>query len=598
MSTINLEKTMPEEFYHEPKSGRKHLTKAIFLSAAFIVVFVAGAFGGIWYYQRQITTNNLPPSDTVVVSSTPAIDQAATVASSSVDWKSLATLLPNLKLVLSYKDDNATSETSDDYIRDYGESDVSYYDMGMRGANKVILASVIPEGPAFNDILFFEQDPSGAYHHLSKSFPVKLYDSSAVGETLRSGYDFSSLVLSTDNSTMYSGLTAPDKFSYQGLTFTNPNIGAGLRFLGTDFEQVGAEIGKIGTVAEGDVYVKRPEVNFQESVGDPKLESRQYILKLASGFYVVYSVVWDFFADDSVPAITWMDGTKNQDPYRRDGGLAGCGGGVDYVTLNSSVADNSHIADELKQTGVTDKGEMIYEFKDLNNKVVKYFYNLANYSEEKISLEKWYTHHNLIVYKNSLGDYVIFSNDKYGLQAECGKPVVYLYPTKTTKVKVQVGADITKSEPNYDKGWQVTAEPSGKLTNADGLTYDSLFWEGLGHGAYPAITEGTIVSQSNLQTTIKAQLTELGLSAKESADFLDFWSDKLPKTPYVRLTWFTTKQMDELAPLFVSPRPDSVIRIFLDFQGYQTKISLPAQKLSAIPRTGFTVIEWGGLLRK
>ena len=88
------------------------------------------------------------------------------------------------------------------------------------------------------------------------------------------------------------------------------------------------------------------------------------------------------------------------------------------------------------------------------------------------------------------------------------------------------------------------------------------------------------------------------MSAKESADFLDFWSDKLPKTPYVRLTWFTTKQMDELAPLFVSPRPDSVIRIFLDFQGYQTKISLPAQKLSAIPRTGFTVIEWGGLLRK
>ena len=55
--------------------------------------------------------------------------------------------------------------------------------------------------------------------------------------------------------------------------------------------------------------------------------------------------------------------------------------------------------------------------------------------------------------------------------------------------------------------------------------------------------------------------------------------------------------MDVLAPLIVSPKPDTSIRVFLDFEGLEKPIALPEQKLSAIPRTGFTVIEWGGLLK-
>ena len=183
---------------------------------------------------------------------------------------------------------------------------------------------------------------------------------------------------------------------------------------------------------------------------------------------------------------------------------------------------------------------------------------------------------------------MIFHNSQYGPQAECGKPVIYLYPTKPTQVSVKVGARITKSDPEYLEGWNVIAEPTGTQT---------LFWEGFGNGPYPEITQGFVVKQSDLETTLRDHIARLGLNAREAQDFLDFWLPKMPIKPYVRLTWFGTRQMDALAPLTITPKPDSVIRVFLDFEGLEKPITIPPQKLSAIPRNGFTVIEWGGLLR-
>jgi hypothetical protein len=50
-------------------------------------------------------------------------------------------------------------------------------------------------------------------------------------------------------------------------------------------------------------------------------------------------------------------------------------------------------------------------------------------------------------------------------------------------------------------------------------------------------------------------------------------------------------------PLTITPTPDTQIRLFLDFEGLTTPIPLAPQMLSAPPRSGFTVVEWGGLLR-
>lgn len=92
-------------------------------------------------------------------------------------------------------------------------------------------------------------------------------------------------------------------------------------------------------------------------------------------------------------------------------------------------------------------------------------------------------------------------------------------------------------------------------------------------------------------------MKEMGLSDKEIADFKEFWLPKMPATPYVRLSWLLTPEMDTLAPLAVSPKPDSSIRVFLDFEGLNSKIDIAPQVLPHYERKGFTLVEWGGLLK-
>ncbi len=186
-------------------------------------------------------------------------------------------------------------------------------------------------------------------------------------------------------------------------------------------------------------------------------------------------------------------------------------------------------------------------------------------------------------------------NQKFAPLAECGKLVVYLYPERPTQVSVKVDADITKSEPLYNNGWNVFAQPSGQLS-LSGKIYNSLFWEDQGK-SYPDINAGFVVKSEKIKETLIDHLTKLGLNKNEIDDFLEFWLPRMPKTPYVRLTWFGTRQMDQIAPLTINPKPQTIIRVFLDFEGLDHVITISPQKLLAPERKGFTAVEWGGLLR-
>lgn len=268
-----------------------------------------------------------------------------------------------------------------------------------------------------------------------------------------------------------------------------------------------------------------------------------------------------------------------------------------YIKSDSSLMSNK------KEVGRTSSGKPIYQIMDANSQFIKFIYDLykvgRNYSDgsEIIDISTFTSELNHFLWQDSQGDWQIFLNNDYSALAECGKPVIYLYPTKETQIKVQVGAQISKSEPVYpSQGWLVTAKPNGELIYQN-QSYPYLFWEGLGNGIYPDYKDkGTLVSQKDLISTLYKQLSQLGLNQKESADFMEFWQSRLPKTPYVRLTWLNTKDMDILAPLNVFPKPDTNIRIFLEFEGLEKPINLKPQKLSAPKRTGFTLIEWGGLL--
>lgn len=44
----------------------------------------------------------------------------------------------------------------------------------------------------------------------------------------------------------------------------------------------------------------------------------------------------------------------------------------------------------------------------------------------------------------------------------------------------------------------------------------------------------------------------------------------------------------------VSPEPDSVLRVFMAWQGLEAAVDIQPQELPTFQRSGFTVVEWGG----
>ena len=47
-------------------------------------------------------------------------------------------------------------------------------------------------------------------------------------------------------------------------------------------------------------------------------------------------------------------------------------------------------------------------------------------------------------------------------------------------------------------------------------------------------------------------------------------------------------------PLEINPKPESLIRIMMDWKGLQNKIEVKEQILNTPKRDGYTVVEWGG----
>ena len=394
--------------------------------------------------------------------------------------------------------------------------------------------------------------------------------------------------VTTDNTTIYTDLK-PAEFSYGGLTFT-PVPGIDVSRSVPNIQEYTTE--KIATIpGHGELLLQKRVNTFDP---DSVIQLVAYLVKSPSGFFHTFKVAFPFMTDDSVPHITWNDSSQNTSPFTK-GFVGGCGSGERSQIIQDDISSF------VQAVGKTNTGEVVYGFKDVNGAQARSIYttqgkHYTGGQMQQVTESEWLQSHGVIFYKNFHGAYMPFGNSIFSSGAECGKPVIYLYPTKETDVSVSVDATVTVSEPSYGNGWSVRAKPNGSLSLANGSTFGSLFWEGTGHGEYPAITSGTVVASKDIKQTLRKNLNDLGLNAKESADFMEFWLPLMPSTPFVRLTWFTTADMNKLAALHITPRPDTMIRVFLDFQGLKESVVIPTQTLSSIPRKGFTVVEWGGLL--
>ena len=212
-------------------------------------------------------------------------------------------------------------------------------------------------------------------------------------------------------------------------------------------------------------------------------------------------------------------------------------------------------------------------------------------------------------------------------EGECGKPVLYFYPLKTTEVTVELSNSIHPSHtlPHYQKQWKVLAHETGELMDLQpeltdcasslfsipGLEYGKmacqsnsypyLYWSGHVSRAYPSQRKGSIIKAEELKEFLTKQLLEIGLIEAEVSDMLAYWIPELQKTsaPLYRITLFQKSTLDRLFELKIDPAPDTFIRVFLDWEPLYTapKETIKPQSIRRIQRRGFTVVEWGGLKR-
>lgn len=324
--------------------------------------------------------------------------------------------------------------------------------------------------------------------------------------------------------------------------------------------------------------------------------------------------------ESNMVSVKWNNGSDMSyiaDEYAQ---LAhGCGIGASCYFVEE-MGDN-----DLTEIGKTSNGMKIYAAKDskyiddLNdqnrdsyvktsparvlltqtyNTYVQMFEYADDYVGEKKTYDQFMRMNPIIYWKDPFGRYAALMRNEVKPPAECGKPVIYLYPEKTSTVTVKVDInEFTKTEPDYgDNGWKVVAEPNGELTNlADGQKYEYLFWEGISDKEL-SMNGGFVVAKAELENFLKDSLNKLGLNEKETADFMEFWYPKMMDSaePYVLVSFVGTTEFNKIAPLEISPKPDTLIRVFMYYQPLMSKIKIPEQKLSTLERNGFTVVEWGG----
>jgi hypothetical protein len=384
-------------------------------------------------------------------------------------------------------------------------------------------------------------------------------------------------------------------------------------------------IGGIAMTPSGEMVKLEGTFLFSDpEAGDVFFEDSFYYIVLPDGAVQQYELIPYFFGTPPgeekemyamryAADITWTNGNRADDVYDVAGdiGQAGCGPGV--LPLTNIVNDKPWFHEDLLvEIGKTDRGEKVYELSDkATNEYYRAFFDYGygaalyretgeQYAADEFTEEdyqKFIDDMPLFFWKDYRGNWRSVRKIKYETLAECGKPVIYLYPEETTDVRVQVAPNggFTHTDPVYPQGgWLVHATPNGELYNyADETAYPYLFWEGKADGfAFPE--QGFVFSREDVSSGVRELLARIGLNETETDDFMEFWREKLERSPYVFVTFASERAFERSAPLRITPQPDSLLRLFMYYEPLEENRSVEPLPLRSFERHGFTVVEWGG----
>lgn len=593
-SEVSVQQPPQNHTVKEKKSRNKKKT----ILAIVLIVFLLGGASYLLFQHFNKTSNSTKTISQTSKKPVPLVSISSQFFDAPQQMRDLNFFSPSADFATS-----CTSTQTASCPSGFQSSDVSYYEIGLTAAKQPIIVATFQSDAQGSSTYVAVENTSNHYEIIGDL--SGLGGTSSIDKTYTADFvQGLNTNVTLDSVDTIPNLNFPQTISVGSSRYTTDSVQYGpngyfingldnIRYASGAQAVAASSIKKIGSSG---VYTY-----YEVTEADQSSYQVKEIYATLKGVYAAAYTPVDAINSDPTPAtIQWTDSsgsTTNTNIYYS--GSTGCSSPTGYVITNNIDPQS------LIEVGIGPNQQPIYELPTSSPLFSLYYNdnyssgtNLSDSSLINLTASQFQADHAVIVAQNGLGEYVVYERTDMFMGGGCGKPVIYLYPTKPTDVNVSVGATITKSDPHYQQdGWvDVMAYPGGSLFYR-GQSYKSLFWEGKGLGIYPLIDSGVIVAKAQAVSTIQRQLSQQGLNPSEIADFLAYWQPKLPSTAFVRLTWLDTAQMNQLAPLRITPAPETLIRVFLDFAGVNSPYPITPQTFSAPARNGFTVVEWGGLLR-
>lgn len=107
------------------------------------------------------------------------------------------------------------------------------------------------------------------------------------------------------------------------------------------------------------------------------------------------------------------------------------------------------------------------------------------------------------------------------------------------------------------------------------------------------MSKGFVVKGEDTAEFLKKTLSQMGLTPKEYKEFIVYWLPQMQDNPYNLITFQQELYVDN-AVLHITPKPDSILRIFMAYQPIEKYIEIEEPVIKTFERNGFMVVEWGG----
>lgn len=186
------------------------------------------------------------------------------------------------------------------------------------------------------------------------------------------------------------------------------------------------------------------------------------------------------------------------------------------------------------------------------------------------------------------------------------KPVIYAYSDTKLNfdllLKPKGKLTFTYPLPDRNNSWHMSVDGQG-LKDVTGNSYPYLFWEA-SHSLDFAFEQlegklaGKILAKEEVTAYLDSVLSYMNFNAREKADFITYWGPRLAENKYNLVQFIVQDACSRFADYEVTPKPDVFNRFYLVYAGfdrYPGFIDLIPQRLQPFERSGFELLEWGGV---